>query len=76
MSNLKAGDKVYYPAKSNKVLTIRESYSPKYPIKVGGEIFTCDGKFVGDEEALPLIYHATPENRELLEQLYGVEFEK
>ena len=74
MSKFKAGDLVYYPTESNRVLTICESYNPKYPIKVGGQIFTCDGKFVGDD-AVPSIFPATPEKHTSLEQLHGIEFE-
>ena len=74
IKEFKAGDKVYYPPRSTKVLTVYERNSPKYPIMVGGQVFTCDGTFLGDEE-LPCLIHATPENHALLEQLFGVEFE-
>lgn len=77
----KAGDKVYYPIKSTKVLTIRENDdSAEYPILVNfgsryTYTFTIDGKSY-DEHVLPSIFHATPENKAKLEDLHGVEFEK
>ncbi len=76
MREFKVGDGVYFPKKSNKVLTLGKNengYKP-YPLEVSDVGFTVDGKY-NPLDALPIIYHATPENRALLEQLYGVEFE-
>ena len=76
MREFKTGDKVYYPFRSTKVLTIHERNSPDYPMLVSEHTssFTIDGKSY-IEDILPSIFHATPENHTLLEQLYGVEFE-
>ena len=79
MSDFKAGDKVYYPPKSTKVLTVYELDDSVYPIMVGlgnrhTYTLTIDGKiYTGD--ALPSIYHATPEMKAKLEDFYSVEFE-
>ena len=77
----KVGDKVYFPHKSAKVLTIcSNSYSSEYPILalVDSERHPCtlttDGKVYVDD-ALPSLFHATPEMKAKLEDLYGVEFE-
>lgn len=72
----KSGDKVYYPPIYTNVLTVCASeYTLPYPIAIDGFSFTREGKFFKDSP-LPPIFHATPENHALLEQLYGVEFEK
>lgn len=72
----KSGDKVYFPKKSNKVLTLKKNEIgyKAYPFEVCDTVFTADGKY-NTRDALPIIYYATPENHELLEQLYGIEFE-
>ncbi|SIS08107.1 hypothetical protein SAMN02745664_1244 [Moraxella cuniculi DSM 21768] len=76
MREFKAGDKVYFPKKSNKVLLLEknEIVYKVYPFEVCDTVFTVDGKY-NTRDALPLIFHATEENHELLEKLYGVEFE-
>lgn len=80
MSNFKAGDLVYYPPHSNKVLTIHQHDNSVYPITIGlgsrlTYTFTIDGKFhTGD--VLPSIYYATSEMKAKLEDFYGVEFEE
>ena len=79
MSKFKAGDKVYYPPKSTKVLTVYELDDSVYPILVDlgsrhTHTFTIDGKFYTDD-ALSSIFHATPEMKAKLEDLHGVEFE-
>lgn len=76
MKNFKVGDKVYFPKVSANVFTVCTDYdTDEYPITVDEYTFTHDGKLYV-EDALPVIYHATPENHKALEQLYGVEFEK
>ena len=81
MNKVKIGDKVYFPPKSTKVLTIcRNSCSSEYPIVVLVDSerhpwsLTTDGKVYVDD-ALPSLFHATPEMKAKLEDLYGVEFE-
>ena len=81
MNKFKAGDKVYFPPKSTKVLTIcSNSYSSEYPILalVDSERHPCtlttDGKVYVDD-ALPSLFHATPENQAKFEDFYGIPFE-
>lgn len=83
----KAGDKVYYPDRGTRVFQLdgRKStgnyttvYLYKYLIATGDyvcETFTPEG-FRDSEDDIPKLFHATPENHTLLEQLYGVEFEE
>lgn len=78
----KIGDLVYYPEISTKVLELTkdpcDSEFNRYPLRVTVDNsvynFTTDGKHSLTAE-LPILFHATPENHELLETLYGVEFE-
>ena len=81
MNEFKIGDKVYFPHKTTKVLTIcRNSYISEYPIIALADSvkypwsLTIDGKVYVDD-ALPSLHHATPENQAKLEALYGVPFE-
>lgn len=74
----KAGDKVYYPHKSDKILTLKKHTSHDFPLKVmnGGATisFTKQGKeFPYDN--VPSIFHVTKENHKKLQELYGVQFE-
>lgn len=74
----KVGDKVYYPMHGNRIYTIHDKYvsmSEDYPLWVNGGSFTLDGKYQSNRP-IPDLLHTTPENHELLEKLYGVEFEK
>lgn len=76
MSNFKAGDKVYSPTKSGKILTVLVTDDESYPVEVGGVTYTLDGRVI-DYYLTPQVFHATPENHALLSQLYpNVEFEK
>ena len=84
----KAGDKVYYPNKQAQIYTLKERGSINYPLAIGDSInyplviesisseptFTPCGRIYMDDQ-LPSIFHATPENHELLCRLYGTEFE-
>ena len=81
MNKFKIGDKVYFPPKSTKVLTIHAHYdSSEYPILTSVDSerhpwsLTIDGKAYVDD-ALPSLFHATPEMKAKLEDFYGVEFE-
>lgn len=79
----KVGDKVYYPEISTKVLELTkdpcDSEFNRYPLRVtvGASVynFTTDGKH-SLTAALPILSPANEETHELLEKLYGVEFEK
>ena len=79
MNEFKAGDKVYCPIWSTKVLTLCVRDNPKYPVfaDMGSgymPVFTIGGKgYIKD--VLPSIFHATPEMKAKLEDFYGVEFE-
>ena len=75
MREFKADDKVYFPFKTNRVITVEQYQHTNYPILAGGHSFTLDGKYEGSEP-VPSLLHATPRTHALLEELYGVEFEK
>lgn len=84
MSEFKVGDKVYLPALGAAVYQVKENgvFDPMfYPLKAVDSsndavvVFAKNGRTrVGD--GFPGVFHATPTNHELLEKLYGVEFEK
>lgn len=74
----KVGDKVYYPSKSTKVHALHEKGKEGYALFFNHNNHVYSFKSNGIEwsgEIVPAIFHATPENRELLCKLYGVEFE-
>ena len=74
----KDGDKVYCPMFSTKVLTIQNYNSHYYSLAICekgvSELFTQQG-FLNRNIHIKGIIHATQENKELLEKLYGVVFE-
>ncbi|WP_435931444.1 hypothetical protein ACSF86_08870 [Moraxella bovoculi] len=76
----KAGDKVYCPLLGTKV------YQTEYAKNCQKELAIKNHRLVyffdetgnpnmNYKDSLPFIFHATPENHELLTKLYGVEFE-
>lgn len=79
MSKFKIGDKVYFPPSENtKNITLEPNPFHRqkgYILLVGGVSFNDGGGFSPSDKE-PSIYHATPENHALLEQMHGVEFEK
>lgn len=73
------GNKVYCPFVSTDILTITVSHShPIYPIEINfnskTKLFTSEGKYLEDNR-VSCIFHATPENKAMLDALYGIEFE-
>ena len=74
----KDGDKVYCPMVSTKVLTIQNYNSHYYSLTICekgvSELFTQQG-FFNRNIHIKGIIHATQENKDLLEKLYGIEFE-
>lgn len=79
MEKFKSGDKVYCPTLGTGIYTldtilindkfiVRADESTYCYVNKNGRFFTYD--------FLPCIFHATKENREKLESLYGLEFEK
>ena len=78
MNTFKAGDKVYCPMFSTKVLTIQNYNSYYYSLTICekgvSELFTQQG-FLNRNIHIKGIIHATQENKDLLEKLYGIEFE-
>ena len=76
----KVGDKVYYPHFGTNILTLVQHARSssllafEQPNKLIS--ITKDGKMWDAQGTVSGIVHATPENHALLEQLYGVEFEK
>lgn len=80
MKEFKVGDKVYFPLKTTEVCTLVEFNSIRYSLAItlntGSRLATCTPsgeRYEGD--GISGIFHATQENKELLEKLYGVEFE-
>ena len=73
----KAGDLVYRPILSTKIYKLGATNSDSLTIMSDGGkgCFYPDGNYF-TWHANPSIFHATSENHALLEQLYGVEFEK
>ncbi len=80
MATFKAGDKVYCPMFGTEVYTLKEHPNMQFSTmlkSIGGtyETFTETGTYhIG--MGVPSIFHATPENRKKLEDLYGLEFEE
>lgn len=75
MSKFKAGDKVYFPQKSNKVLTLKDNDTDApYILVTGTDTFTEDGKY-REIDLLPSLLHATEENRAKLEAFHSIPFE-
>ena len=81
MSNkFKASDKVYCPQFGTGVYNVYPDAYCNSPLVVR----TPTGSFLGIDEngkhnkhdELPSVFHATPENKNMLESLYNVEFEK
>ena len=79
----KAGDLVYYPQGGTHVFQLEGDSSLYYPLSVtyyenDGDVafdtFTLEG-FLSKYHKVPLLFHATEENKDKLEALYGVEFE-
>ena len=84
MSKFKAGDKVYCPHVGTQIFTLEDNDSVNYPLcftyyNDGGYkvsiTFTLEGMEV-KEYKTPQIFHATPEMKAKLDDLYGVEFEE
>lgn len=71
------GDKVYFPAKSTKIYTLKKGMIYKYPFELENTnvSFTYEGKLFCLDE-FPSIFHATYENYKKLSSLYGIQFEE
>ena len=74
MNTFKNGDKVYVPKVSTGVLVVYCADEGDYQIVVGDKTFTTCGRQC-TSDTTPSLSHATQENKELLEKLYGVEFD-
>lgn len=80
MSKFKQGDRVYCPQFGTGVYTVYPDAYCNSPLVVR----TPTGSFLGIDEdgkhnehdVLPSVFHVTPENKELLDRLYNVEFEQ
>ena len=70
----KAGDEVYCPLMGNKVITLHANQCKDYPLVVRDMCITLEGKTCRDKPCRQ-IFHATPENKALLEALYKCDFE-
>jgi hypothetical protein len=74
----KAGDEVYCPSQGVKIHLLCDYESETYPLLLmssncAASISTKGFKVITDK--IPYIFHATPENKALLEALYKCEFE-
>lgn len=75
----KAGDKVYYPRMSFKIMTLKHNNSPTHPLAIDHIDFTepyTENGTLSIFAKVTDLFHATEENHALLEKLYGLEFEK
>ena len=78
MSKFNIGDKVYCPKFGTEIYTV---YKDEY-FRTSLTVRTGNGSFLGIDEdgkhnkhdILPSVFHATDENKILLEKLYGVSF--
>lgn len=72
----KAGDEVYYPSLDFNihVLALNEKNGLYCLVIDNGDGISINGKYLHTDK-LPSIFHATPENKALLESLYKCEFE-
>lgn len=74
----KAGDKVYCPSEQVQIYTLRANDCEIYPLIINCDSFIKSFTLYGHRyngDPFPSIFHATPENHEMLCKLYGVEFE-
>lgn len=74
----KAGDEVYCPSQGVKIHLLCDYESETYPLLLmnsncASSISTKGFKVITDK--IPYIFHATPENKALLEALYKCDFE-
>lgn len=79
MKQFKADDLVYCPMFGNTIFKLVEHCFSDYPIVIyRNDIKLCsfksDGR-ISDTYAQPVLFHATPQNKKLLEQLYDIEFQ-
>ena len=79
MAVFKAGDLVYFPTETTKILRLRgviddDTLDLEIDIRGGVAFLSYSGK-MSSLDLNPVIFHATPENHELLRKLYGTEFE-
>ncbi|MFB6349961.1 hypothetical protein ACFBZI_11070 [Moraxella sp. ZJ142] len=82
MVTFKAGDRVYYPRHTNKIITLEKAYALRdFPVRIkygpdfeDFDSFTVDGKEYPHQDCA-VIFHANETNRDLLSKLHGVEFE-
>lgn len=74
----KHGDKVYCPTLGQEIYTVKLTNVYENPLAVNGKypVFIQEDGRQGFYAALQAVFHATPENHKLLEELYKVEFEK
>lgn len=86
INEFKAGDLVYYPSYSSVIYELKEnrdkSMSDEYPLVIKSlgsasllQSFTKAGERCS-HTGIPSIFHATPETKKILDQLYGIEFEE
>ena len=82
LNEFKAGDLVYFPNYSQAVYKLEgNNYGgSEFPLAIKQQgrttmVFTTSGKR-GLLNKIPSIFHATLENKKILDRLYGIEFEE
>ncbi|MBC7752480.1 MAG: hypothetical protein H7Z73_12355 [Candidatus Saccharibacteria bacterium] len=71
----KAGDEVYCPSIDTEIHPLIEGGFSEYPLAIKGIFDLTKDGFLHTFDIHPSIFHATPENKALLEALYKCEFE-
>ena len=71
----KAGDEVYCPRLNGGIHALIESKDHRYPLYIERFTSMTDTGLQEVSNFVPQIFHATPENKLLLEALYKCEFE-
>lgn len=76
---IKAGDYVYIPSYSSKVLLVCTANSDKwdYCAEINNDlvIYFHNNGLSSDNHTQPIVWLATPENKAKIEQFYGIELE-
>ena len=83
LNEFKVGDLVYYPSYSQAIYKLEgnpDMDSEFFPLAIKQQghttlLFTIAGKS-GLLNKIPSIFHATLENKKILDRLYGIEFEE
>ena len=80
LNEFKIGDMVYCPNYSQAIYKLEGNNDSEFPLAIKQQgrttlLFTISGRS-GFLEKIPSIFHATLENKKILDRLYGIEFEE